>query len=144
MNIQELVSLPTERKAIEEFDELAENSPDIYFSLANTKQPFMPGELSSNCHYGDRFKGLNIQLDCCDSLEIEDLWAFTKIEYLRLNFTDCSIDDEAFSCLESWLKNLDELKAIVISNSPKDKGLIKSIVTTLSFDKPYPLTVIYN
>jgi len=144
MNIQELTSLPTGRKAIEDFEELAENSPDIYFSLANTKQPVSPEELSSSSSYGDRFKGLNLEMDCCDSLEVEELWAFTNIEYLKLNFTDCSINERDFSSFQNWLLELTELKAVVLSTPPKDNEYTKIIMESLSVNKPYPLTVIYQ
>jgi len=144
MIVRELEQLPTGRKAIQEFEKLVEKSPDIYFNLANTKQPLEAEYISLFELFNNQLIGLNILLDSCDSLEMEDIQSFTKLEYLRLSFTGCSIDDTAFSCLQSWLLELTELKAIVISSPPKNKERIKDIVQALSWDKPFPLTVIYQ
>ena len=142
--IKELSSLISGFDALGDFEELVEKNPDFYFNLANTAQPFSPVELSEVCCYGDKFKGLNLALDCFDREEIEELWAFTKIEYLRLSFTDCDIESQEFSSFQSWLLQLSDLKAVVISNLPTDKKLINYIVQSLSVHKPYPLTVIYD
>lgn len=144
MIVRELEQLPTGRKAIQEFEELVEQSPDVYFNLANTKQPLETEKLSIFKHFNNQLIGLNILLDSCDSLEMGYFQSFTKLEYLRLSFTGCSIDDAGFSCLQGWLLELTDLKAIVISSSPKNKELIEDIVQSLSVLKPFPLTVIYQ
>jgi hypothetical protein len=127
-----------------QIEELLTQHPSCHFNFANIKKPFTPLELTEMSNIGYLIKGLNIELDCCDSIEIEELYPFTEIEFLRLNFTNCQLFIEDLSSFQYWLMELTNLKVIILKYGQKDNDFFEAVINSLSRGRTSPLTVIFE
>ncbi|MDX2321188.1 MAG: hypothetical protein QNK26_11405 [Moritella sp.] len=102
----------------EEVEKLLQLSPNAKINIANTKQAFDISQIKHLTHYGHCINGIHIEIDICDELEIEPLWSFLDLDFLRISFTSDEVLDDDFNGFLTWLENADKLEALSLEAQP--------------------------
>lgn len=124
----------------EKIESLLKGNPNIKINLANTEEPFFLGEFEYLEYYSENINGLNIELDTCDQYEIQELWRFIDLKYLKLTFPKYIISEGEYEYLPSWLMNAKNLKGLFFLSLPNDNDLfIDVLFTSFSLDKNFPV-----
>ena len=131
----------------EEVETLLKQTPNAKINIANTKQASDISQISHLSHYGHCISGINIEVDICDASEIEPLWSFLELDFLRISFTSDEVLEDDFNGFLTWLENADKLEALALEAQPlhQDDGLqLLSIYFAASKQFPVSLFVKNN
>lgn len=109
----------------QEVETLLQQTPNAKINIANTKLASDISQISHLSHYGHCINGIHIEIDMCDESEIEPLWSFLELDFLRISFTSDDVLEADFNSFLTWLENADKLEALALEKQPmhQDDGL---------------------
>ncbi|GIC79703.1 hypothetical protein [Moritella sp. F3] len=131
----------------QEVETLLQQTPNAKINIANMKQACDISQISHLSHYGYCINGIHIEVDICDASEIEPLWSFLELDFLRISFTSDEVLEDDFNGFLTWLENADKLEALALETQPlhQDDGLqLLSIYFAASKQFPVSLFVKNN
>ncbi|MCJ8351567.1 hypothetical protein [Moritella sp.] len=102
----------------QEVETLLLHTPDAKINIANTKQACDISQIKHLTHYGHCINGINIEIDLCDESEIEPLWSFLELDFLRISFASDEVLEDDFKGFLTWLENADKLEALSVEMQP--------------------------
>ena len=101
-----------------EVETLLQHTPDAKINIANTKQACDISQIKHLTHYGHCINGINIEIDLCEESEIEPLWSFLELDFLRISFASDEVLEDDFKGFLTWLENADKLEALSVEMQP--------------------------
>ena len=101
-----------------EVETLLQHTPGAKINIANTKQACDISQIKHLAHYGHCINGINIEIDVCDELELEPLWSFLELDFLRISFASEDVLEDDFKGFLTWLENADKLEALSLESQP--------------------------
>jgi len=102
----------------QEVEILLQQTPDAKINIANTKQACDISQIKHLMHYGHCINGINIEIYLCDESEIEPLWSFLELDFLRISFASDEVLEDDFKGFLTWLENADKLEALSVETQP--------------------------
>ncbi|QUM76761.1 hypothetical protein HWV00_11240 [Moritella sp. 24] len=102
----------------EEVETLLQRTPGAKINIANTKQACDISQIKHLTHYGHSINGINIEIDLCEESELEPLWSFLELDFLRISFSSDEVLEDDFKGFLTWLENADKLEALSLETQP--------------------------
>ncbi|MGI2168634.1 hypothetical protein ACROAE_00280 [Shewanella sp. MF05960] len=140
--MQEVVfdTIPT----FDEVNSIVEGNPNAFINLANVSPGFYLCEIEYLSVFSHNINGLNILFDCDDESELELIWTFHNLAYLRIEFQHQSVQFENYFL--SWLINENELQALSLETNPDIYGDGISLLATYlgNSNKKRPVSLFIN
>jgi hypothetical protein len=147
-----------------EVETLLKQTPSAKINIANTKHACYISQIKHLTHYGHCINGINIEIGMCDESELEPLWSFLELDFLRISFASKDVLEHDYKGFLTWLENADKLEALSVETQPihHENGLhllsiyfvsskqfpvslfIKNKVTTMSIPELPSLQVFHN
>ncbi|CAM3100490.1 hypothetical protein [Moritella viscosa] len=102
----------------QEVETLLQQTPGAKINIANTKHACDISQIKHLTHYGYCINGINIEIDMCDESELEPLWSFLELDFLRISFISKDVLEDDFKGFLTWLENADKLEALSLETQP--------------------------
>lgn len=130
---------------VQEVETLLQQIPDVKINISNTKQAFYISQIKHLTNYGHHINGINIEIDLCDELELEPLWSFLDLDFLRVSFLSENVLEYDFKGFLTWLENADKLEALSLETQTiyHENGLYLLSIYFAS-SKQFPVSLFIN